>query len=118
MIALGSLHPVLAALDGHWETIGRTVVALVGALGTATLSPRRDPPIEGVRRFLAATIVAVGAVIWALESRPSWIMTFVVSGGLGFSGYSLIELAGRETMASVKALFRSITSIFRRNGRA
>ena len=100
------------------EAIGRAAIALVGALGAAPLSPRRDPPITGAKRVLAAGIVAIGAVIWVLESRPSWLMSFVVSAGLGFSGYSLIELAGRETIAAVKNLFRSVTSIFRRNGRA
>jgi hypothetical protein len=37
--------------------------------------------------------------IWIIDSRPGALLTFVIAIGLGFSGYSLIEVAGEQVRA-------------------
>ena len=40
--------------------------------------------------------------LWIVESRPRWLFAFVIAIGLGFSGYSLIELLGDQMRDFIK----------------
>lgn len=82
----------------------QAVLAVVGVLMARPLAPRREAEVGWLRFALVTAIMAIVAVIWVAQSRPGPLLTFVVSIGLGFSGYSLIEFAGREIEGMIKRL--------------
>ena len=67
----------------------------------------------GTPRFLVVSLLMVVAVqLWILEARPGWLFAFVLSIGLGFSGYSLIELLGGQVKETVTAGFEAARGAF------
>jgi outer membrane murein-binding lipoprotein Lpp len=45
---------------------------------------------------LVSLIMLITAQLWIIEDRPGLLFAFVVSLGLGFAGYSLIEMVGAQ----------------------
>lgn len=80
-------------------------LALAGVLLARPLAPRKEQAVGWPRFALVTAIMMIVAVVWVAQSHPAPLMAFVVAIGLGFSGYSLIELAGKEIETFVKALF-------------
>ena len=75
------------------------VSAVLGALGIVLSRPlaHKSEARNGVMSFmLVSAIMLIVVEVWIAESRPSWLFSFVIAIGLGFSGYSLIELVGSE----------------------
>lgn len=93
------------------------VLAAAGVLLSRPLAPRRTPPLGMARQVLVTLIMLVIATTWAAESRPGMLFTFVVSIGLGFSGYALIEIAGQEIEAFVRRVFARATEMLNRIGK-
>ena len=95
---------ILVALGGCFSehsgviNLGLEGVMIMGALGGA-LAMRYMP--TGSSAFSMLIVV----LLWIVESRPSWLYAFVVSIGLGFSGYSLIELFGEQVKSFVTDVF-------------
>jgi uncharacterized membrane protein YoaK (UPF0700 family) len=84
------------------------VTCLFAVLGIALsrLLARRAEAKLGWPSFAAVTaIMLIVVLLWIVESRPSWLYAFVVSIGLGFSGYSLIELFGEQVKSFVTDVF-------------
>lgn len=80
---------------------------IFGALGIAMARPlaRRGEASLGWPLFLlVSAIMLILVELWIIESWPSWLYSFVVAIGLGFSGYSVIELIGDQ----IKNFVRSI----------
>ena len=72
-----------------------------------------EVPVMGTPRFLVVSLLMVVAVqLWILEARPGWLFAFVLSIGLGFSGYSLIELLGGQVKETVTAGFEAARGAF------
>ena len=55
--------------------------------------------------LLVTAIMLIVVELWVLNSQPGWLFAFVIAIGLGFSGYSLIELLGEEIKGLVKSAF-------------
>lgn len=91
-------------LDSLSVPLLQGVLALIGVLMARPLAPRRETEVGWLRFGLVTAIMAIVAVIWVGQSHPGPLLTFVVSLGLGFSGYSLIEFAGREIESMIKRL--------------
>ena len=53
---------------------------------------------------LVSLIMLIVVELWIVESRPGALFAFVVAIGLGFSGYSLIELVGAEIGSFIKRI--------------
>lgn len=83
------------------------VTCLLGALGVLMARPlaRRSEAGHGLGAFLlVSAIMLIVVELWILESRPAWLFSFVVAIGLGFSGYSLIELVGSQMREFVSTI--------------
>lgn len=81
------------------------VTCLLGAAGVLLARPlaRRSEGTLSWRGFaLVSLIMLIVVQLWVLEYRPGALFAFVVAIGLGFSGYSLIELVGQEVRAFLK----------------
>lgn len=72
------------------------------------LSKRNDPPLSRGKELLVTVILLMLAVAWVLESQPGLLFTMIVSFGLGYSGFSVMELMGDEILGIVKSFFSGI----------
>jgi hypothetical protein len=99
---------VLNLGDGFQLPLVHSVLAIAGVLMAFPLAPKQNPPLGKLKSALVALIMIVLALVWVSQSRPNFLFTFVVAIGLGFSGFSLIELAGQELMGLVKQLFSAL----------
>lgn len=102
---LGPPNALIVEVGGFELPVLRLGLAISGVLMARYLAPRRTPPLGIGKAMVVTIIMLVIAATWVIESRPSLLFAFVVSIGLGFSGYALIELAGREIEGFVKRIF-------------
>lgn len=92
---------VITAGGIDWPVV-TLAIAAIGVLAARPIAPKRNPPLGLAKNILVTLIMLVAALLWVLDSRPGLLFAFVVSIGLGFSGYTLIELLGEEIAAYVK----------------
>jgi hypothetical protein len=92
---------VIVAGGYDWPVV-TLAIAAIGVLAARPISPKRNPPLGLGKNILVTLIMLTAALLWVLDTRPGLLFAFVVSIGLGFSGYSLIELLGEEIGAYVK----------------
>jgi hypothetical protein len=92
---------VIAAGGFDWPVV-TLALAAIGVLAARPIAPKRNPPLGLAKNILVTLIMLVAALLWVLDSRPGLLFAFVVSLGLGFSGYSLIELLGDEIAAYIR----------------
>lgn len=107
-----SIAPIgmMIQIDGLDVPVLQLVLAIAGVLMARPLAPRRSPPLGFLKSLLVTVIMLIAAVAWVADARPGVLFTFVVAIGLGFSGYALIELAGREIEAFIKRIFGAATA--------
>jgi hypothetical protein len=86
------------------------VLGLVGILASRPFTVRAEADLGWPLRLLVSFIMLVMVELWIIESRPGWLFAFVVAIGLGFSGYSLLELFGEQIKDFVRRAFASATS--------
>lgn len=98
---------VATAAGVEWPVV-TMVIAAVGVLAARLLSPRGAQPLSLGRALLVTLIMLIAAELWVIDTRPGLLFAFVVSIGLGFSGYSLIELMGDQIAAYVKRVFAAL----------
>ncbi|MCM3419039.1 hypothetical protein [Sphingopyxis alaskensis] len=83
-------------------------IAAIGVLAARPLSPKRNPPLPLWKNALVTLIMLVVALLWVVDTRPGLLFAFVVSIGLGFSGYTLIELMGEQISDYLRRLFAAL----------
>lgn len=112
--ALGQMF--LVDLGGVPVPVVTCLLAVLG-IGLSRLLARRTEAQLGWPSFAAVTVIMLVVVLlWIVESRPSWLYAFVVSIGLGFSGYSLVELFGEQIHSFVTDIFDKARSTIGRKG--
>lgn len=112
--ALGQMF--LVDLGGVPVPVVTCLFAVLG-IGLSRLLARRTEAQLGWLSFAAVTaIMLIVVLLWIVESRPSWLYAFVVSIGLGFSGYSLIELFGEQVRSFLTDIFDKARSTIGRKG--
>jgi hypothetical protein len=88
------------------------VTCALGAIGIIAARPftvRAEADLGWKLRLLVSFIMLVIVELWIVESRPGWLFAFVVAIGLGFSGYSLLELFGNQVKDFVRRTFSLAT---------
>lgn len=84
------------------------VTCILGAIGIVAARPftvRTEGELGWKLRLLVGFIMLIVVELWIIESRPGWLFAFVVAIGLGFSGYSLLELFGEQVKEFVRGVF-------------
>lgn len=84
------------------------VTCILGAIGIIAARPftvRAEADLGWKLRLLVSFIMLVVVELWIIESRPGWLFAFVVAIGLGFSGFSLLELFGEQVKDFVRRAF-------------
>ena len=95
----------IVEIGGHPLPMG---ACLWGALGIAMARPlaRRGEAELGWPLFaLVSAIMLILVELWIVETWPSWLFSFVVAIGLGYSGYSTIELLGDQVKEFLRDIF-------------
>lgn len=85
------------------------VTCILGAIGIIAARPftvRAEAELGWPLRLLVSFIMLVLVELWIIENRPGWLFAFVVAIGLGFSGYSLLELFGSEVKDLIRRAFK------------
>jgi hypothetical protein len=107
-VALGDLFIVnLAGLPVP------VVTCALGALGVIAARPftrLAEKELGWKLRWLVTFIMLIVVQLWIIESRPGWLFAFVVAVGLGFAGYSLLELFGDQVKDFVRRAFAAAAS--------
>lgn len=98
---------VIVAGGVDWPVV-TLAIAAIGVLAARPLSPKRNPPLPFWKSALVTLIMLVVALLWVLDTRPGLLFAFVVSIGLGFSGYTVIELMGEQIAETVKRIFAAL----------
>lgn len=80
------------------------LLGLLGVLAGRPLARRQESSLGWPMFALVTAILVVTVELWIVESRPGALFTFVIAIGLGFSGYSLIELVANEIRGFIRAL--------------
>lgn len=86
---------------------------VLGALGVALARPlaRRQESTLPLPLFLVVSAIMLLTVeIWIIDSRPPALFAFVIAIGLGFSGFSLIELVGGQVREFAARLITALTN--------
>ncbi len=112
-----TLRPSPRLADAFVVPIGGVAFPLLtcalGALGVLLARPlaRRAEEALPLRLFLVvSTIMLVTVQIWIIDTRPNALFAFVVAIGLGFSGYSLIEMVAAQVRQMISRVTGDLTS--------
>ena len=102
-------HSVSAAMtvqfDGLTIPVLQSALAVLGVALARPLVPKSAEPAGLAARLLISAIMMLTALAWVIEMKPGILFAFVVSIGLGFAGYSLIELMGEQVKGIVSGFF-------------
>lgn len=82
--------------------------AAIGAAGVLLARPfarRSEAELGWPLRLAVTAIMLILVQLWIVESRPGWLYAFVVAVGLGFTGYSLLELFGEQVKDFTRGVF-------------
>lgn len=88
------------ALVLHWNGVPIPMLTCaIGAMGVLSARPlaRRSESALSLPMFvLVSFIMLMMTELWIIDSRPGLLFAFVVSLGLGFAGYAVIEAVGEQ----------------------
>lgn len=98
---------VIAAGGFSWPVVTMALAA-IGVVAARPLSKKGVPPLSLAMNILVTIVMLIVAQLWVIESRPGMLFAFVVALGLGFTGYSLLELLGEELKSYLKRLFAAL----------
>lgn len=88
------------------------VLGAIGVLGARPLARKGEHQLSTSLFVLVSALMLVVVELWVIEHRPSALFAFVIAMGLGFSGYSLIELVGQELRSAISTRIKAIAGVF------
>ena len=109
--------PLVLHFAGIDLPVVQMVLAIAGVLMARPLARKREAGLPLSHFLIVTAAMVVVALAWVSESKPGILFTFVVAIGLGFSGYSLIEAAGKEIETFVKRVIAQVTEALHFGGR-
>lgn len=100
---LGDLF--LVDLGGVPVPLATAAIGAAGVLLARPFARRSEAELGWPLRLAVTAIMLILVMLWIVESRPGWLYAFVVAVGLGFTGYSLLELFGEQVKDFVRTAF-------------
>ncbi len=95
----------VVTIEGQDLPVITAILAAGGVLAARPLARSQEKTLPLWQFLLVTAIMLVVVELWVLNSQPGWLFAFVIGIGLGFSGYSLIELLGEEIKGLIKSAF-------------
>lgn len=112
-VASGEPAATSTATVLHFEGIDlpvvQAVLAIAGVLMARPLARKKESTLPRSHFLIVTAMMMIIALAWVAQSRPDVLFTFVVSMGLGFSGYALVETAGAEIQNFLKRILAIAT---------
>ncbi|ALG60889.1 MULTISPECIES: hypothetical protein [Citromicrobium] len=93
---------MLVVIGGVPVPLVTCALGLLGVLMARPLARKSESALSWPLFALVSAIMLILVELWIIESRPGWLFAFVIALGLGFSGYSLIELLGDQMRDFIK----------------
>lgn len=93
---------MLVVIGGVPIPLVTCVLGFLGVIMARPLARKSESALSWPLFLLVTAIMLILVELWILESRPRWLFAFVIAIGLGFSGYSLIELLGDQMRDFIK----------------
>lgn len=93
---------MLVVVGGVPVPLVTCALGLLGVLMARPLARKSESALSWPLFALVSAIMLILVELWIIESRPGWLFAFVIALGLGFSGYSLIELLGDQMRDFIK----------------
>lgn len=81
------------------------VLAIVGIAIARPFARKRESALSTPLFLLATLALLIGVELWVLEARPGAAFTFVMAFGVGFSGFTLLEIVGDQVTDVVRRVF-------------
>ena len=101
-------EPSTILVEGITIPLVTCTLGAIGVLAARPLARGKAEKALPLGLFLLVTGIMLTVVqLWIVQARPGWLFAFVVAIGLGFSGYSLIELIGDQLKELVRTAFES-----------
>lgn len=100
----------VVALGGVPVPLVTCTLGLLGVLMSRPLARRGEAQLSWPLFALVSAIMLIVVELWIVETQPGWLFAFVVAIGLGFSGYSVIELMGEQAQGFIRAVFDRVKS--------
>lgn len=95
----------IVVIEGQELPVVTAILAALGVLAARPLARAQERTLPLWQFLLVTAIMLLVVELWVINSQPGWLFAFVMAIGLGFSGYSLIELLGEEIRGVVKSAF-------------
>lgn len=114
-LAASSVEPAATAgatvlqFQGMHVPAVQAVLAIAGVLMARPLARKAESALPLSHFLIVTAMMLVIALAWVAQAQPGVLFTFVVAIGLGFSGYSLVEIAGAEIQNFVKRVIAQVT---------
>lgn len=103
---------VILQLGGIDIPVVTCALGLLGVIASRFLALPQEKSL-GTPRFLTVSLLMIVLVqVWIVEAQPGWLFAFVIAIGVGFSGFSLIELLGDQIKEAVKGAFNTLRTAF------
>ena len=93
---------MLVVIGGVPIPLVTCVLGFLGVIMARPLARKSESALSWPLFLLVTAIMLILVELWIVESRPRWLFAFVIAIGLGFSGYSLIELLGDQMRDFIK----------------
>ncbi|MEL7754022.1 hypothetical protein VO57_008785 [Citromicrobium bathyomarinum] len=93
---------MLVVIGGVPIPLVTCVLGFLGVIMARPLARKSESALSWPLFLLVTAIMLILVELWIVESRPRWLFAFVIAIGLGFSGYSLIELLGDQLRDFIK----------------
>ena len=93
---------MLVVIGGVPIPLVTCVLGFRGVIMARPLARKSESALSWPLFLLVTAIMLILVELWIVESRPRWLFAFVIAIGLGFSGYSLIELLGDQLRDFIK----------------
>lgn len=98
-------EPFTVAFEGMSIPIVTCILGAVGVLAARPLARKSEATLPLWQSILVSAIMFIVVELWILQAHPGWLFAFVVAIGLGFTGFSMIELLGEELKGLVRSGF-------------
>ena len=93
---------MLVVIGGVPIPLVTCVLGFLGVIMARPLARKSESALSWPLFLLVTAIMLILVELWIVESRPRWLFAFVIAIGLGFSGYSLVELLGDQMRDFIK----------------
>lgn len=100
----------IVAIGGMDVPLLTAAFAVLGVILARPIAPRGKPPLSLAKNLSVTAILCLLVIAWVIDSRPGLLFAFIMSIGLGFSGLTIIELAGAQALDIARRVFSGINT--------